>query len=302
MIAQTILSENTRLPFSALAGIRLVAVEETEKSEELFQAAFRARLPGQDVLIAREGDEVKSIRGRLETLEAQRGAFVLGERSRPFQTEKMYGVVFAAGLARSTALPVTVELSDGSSFAGTIERADESTIRIGASFGTALDVATSRVVKLTFRSPRVVYVSDLSPVGERVEGLVHRPWPIRRDLSVSAKPLSIDGRVFDKGLGVHSRTELDYDLGGGYELFVATVGIDDAVRPLGSVVFRVIGDGRTLWDSGSVSGLDAPREVRVEVGGVKRLTLAVDYGDGLDLSDQADWGGARLIRPVDRKP
>jgi len=30
------------------------------------------------------------------------------------------------------------------------------------------------------------------------------------------------------------------------------------------------------------------------------LTLVVDYGDGLDLSDHADWGGVRLLKPAAR--
>jgi hypothetical protein len=104
--------------------------------------------------------------------------------------------------------------------------------------------------------------------------------------------------VFDKGLGVHSRTELDYQLDRAYESLVATIGIDDAVRPRGSVVFRVLGDGKVLFDSGVLTGKDPPRDVNVNVVGVSLLTLVVDYGDELDLSDQADWGGARLLKPA----
>ncbi|MCH8146858.1 MAG: NPCBM/NEW2 domain-containing protein, partial [Planctomycetes bacterium] len=85
-----------------------------------------------------------------------------------------------------------------------------------------------------------------------------------------------------------------------YERFAATIGIDDFVRPGGSVVFRVIGDGRVLFESGEITGRDAPRAIRVDMVGVKLLTLLVDLGEGLDLSDHADWAGARLIRPAAR--
>jgi hypothetical protein len=119
---------------------------------------------------------------------------------------------------------------------------------------------------------------------------------VRKDRSASAKSLSIAGRVFDKGLGVHSRTELSYQIAGDYESFVATIGIDDAVRPRGSVVFRVSGDGRELFDSGEVRGSDPPRDIQVDVKDVKSLTLAVDYGEALDVSDHANWGGARLLK------
>jgi hypothetical protein len=33
-----------------------------------------------------------------------------------------------------------------------------------------------------------------------------------------------------------------------------------------------------------------------DIRGVARLTLEVDYGEGLDLSDHADWANARLLR------
>jgi hypothetical protein len=110
--------------------------------------------------------------------------------------------------------------------------------------------------------------------------------------------MMLDGRLFEKGIGVHSRTELDYELGGKYEAFVATLGIDDAVRPRGSVVYQVLGDGDMLHETAVLTGTSEPYTCVVEVVGVNTLTLIVDYGDSLDLSDHADWGSARLLKPA----
>jgi len=298
VLTRTALGDGIPLSFQSLAGIQLVRGEEFAKADGLFQSALQARLPAQDVLITRDPDDAKSVRGRLETLDAERGAFAFGERTRAFQTDKIYGVVFAVGAVKRAAFPVTVELADGSVVSGSLERADAERLAIATSVGPTAEMKVAVVVNLRVRSPRVVYLSDLTPTGERTEGLLHRPWPVRRDRSVSARLLSIGGRVFDKGLGVHSRTELDYQLDRGYESLVATIGIDDAVRPAGSVVFRVLGDGKVLLDSGVLTGKDPPRDVNVNVVGVRALTLVVDYGDELDLSDQADWGGARLLKPA----
>ncbi len=106
----------------------------------------------------------------------------------------------------------------------------------------------------------------------------------------------LSGERFEKGLGVHSRTELDYELARGYETFVATLGIDDAVRPRGSVVFRILGDGKVLYETAMLTGTSGPHLCRVDLTGVTLLTLVVDYGDSLDLADHADWGGARLLK------
>jgi hypothetical protein len=39
--------------------------------------------------------------------------------------------------------------------------------------------------------------------------------------------------------------------------------------------------------------------VRVDVAGVDRLELAVEYGADLDFGDHANWCDARLVRPAD---
>jgi len=155
---------------------------------------------------------------------------------------------------------------------------------------------------MKFRSDRVEFLSDIKPSAQRIEGVLHDPWPVRYDRNVLENPLSIGGRSFERGLGLHSRTQLSYAIGGEFERFAATVGIDDAVRPLGSVVMQVIGDGKTLFDSGALSGVDPPRDILVDVSGVKTLTLLVDYGEGLDASDHADWADARLLRPRKSTP
>jgi hypothetical protein len=302
ILVDTFMASSLRLSFRDLGGIRLVQGEEHAAAAELFDAALESRLAGQDVLITRGPDEVKALRGRLEELNAERGAFVFGDRTRTFQNDKLYGIVFAAGLAKPASHLVTVELADGSRFSGELEHADETRVRMRASFGVTLELAVTDIERISIRSPRVEYVSDLKVAAERIEGVVHRPWPVRRDQSVSARPLSLGGRTFDKGLGVHSLTELTFEIGGEYESFVATIGIDDAVRPRGSVVFRISGDGRELFNSGEIRGSDEPRDVRVEVTGVRLLTLSVDFGDGLDVSDHANWGGARLIRPSGGRP
>lgn len=302
LTVKTIDDTGLRLPFSSLAGVRFVRAEGFEKSIELFESALTARLPGQDVLVTRGPDEVKTLRGRIETIGATSGSFVFSDRSRTFQNEKIFGVVFAKGPGESAAFPATVELLDGSEFSGRIESAGTTSVRIQASFGTTLEIDMDRIARLLFRSPRVTHLSDLTPSAERAEGRMHRPWVWRRDRSVTNAALSIDGRSFDRGLGMHARTELEYELESGNEFFVAAIGIDDAARPSGSVLFRVLGDGKPLFQSEILTGGDPPQDIRVELKGVKRLTLIADYGDELDLADHADWGGARLIQSGGRTP
>lgn len=297
IVGRTILGDAIAFGFDHLAGVEFVRGESSPRAAELFRAALHDRRPGQDRLVTRSIEDPRSLGGTLEALSARQGLFHFGGRTRTIRTSRIYGVVFASGAGVAANQPVTVELADGSSCSGRILSADSSMIRLRTSMEVDVDLSISAILRLTVRSRRVVYVSDRTPLTRRLKGRLHRPWPIRSDRSVSNGPLSIAGRVFQKGLGVHSQTELVYDIGGEFETFVATIGIDDAVRPRGSVVFRVLGDETTLFDSGLITGRDEPRRLVADVSGVEKLTLVVSYGDGLDLSDHADWGGARLLRP-----
>jgi hypothetical protein len=62
----------------------------------------------------------------------------------------------------------------------------------------------------------------------------------------------------------------------------------------GRAEFRVLGDGTLLWSSGIVTGKDAPKQVDLDLAGLRRLELVVtEGGDGYG-NDHTDWADARL--------
>ncbi|MBI4605882.1 MAG: NPCBM/NEW2 domain-containing protein [Planctomycetes bacterium] len=113
--------------------------------------------------------------------------------------------------------------------------------------------------------------------------------------SIRERPLAIAGQGFERGVGTHARSVLWIDLAGGAERLLASVGVDDAAGGPGSVAFRVFGDGKALWESGTMTPGQPARRVDVDLRGVRTLLLLVgDAGDGIDF-DHADWADARLI-------
>jgi len=116
--------------------------------------------------------------------------------------------------------------------------------------------------------------------------------------SIREKPLSIGGRPFQRGVGTHANSTLWLDLGGGSERFQAFAGVDDAAGGPATVVFRVLADGRKIWDSGLMKPGQAAREINLDVRGVKLLLLQVSSGgDGISY-DHANWAEARfLLKP-----
>jgi parallel beta-helix repeat protein len=130
---------------------------------------------------------------------------------------------------------------------------------------------------------------------------VTNSWgPIEKDMSNGetaprdGRTLSIRGVTYSKGLGVHASSELRYTMGARCTAFTATVGIDDEVRGLGSIVFQVWSDGSKLYDSGIVTGSMAAKGVNVNVSGRNELRLVVTNAGDHIHSDHADWANARL--------
>jgi hypothetical protein len=115
---------------------------------------------------------------------------------------------------------------------------------------------------------------------------------------VEGKPLSLGGKSFAHGLGTHANSRLVYHLDAGYERFEALAGVDDEMQSYGksSVIFKVLGDERELFNSGVMHNGTPPQRVSVPVSGVEELSLVVtDAGDGIG-GDHADWIEPLLYR------
>jgi alpha-galactosidase len=117
----------------------------------------------------------------------------------------------------------------------------------------------------------------------------------QRDRSVTQGKLSVNGEIYSRGVGTHASSRLWVHLGGKTLRFRASVGVDDSAGSGGTVRFRVVGDGVTLFDSGTMGARQTAKRIDLDVNGVADLVLAVnDAGDGIG-HDHADWGNARFL-------
>jgi len=168
--------------------------------------------------------------------------------------------------------------------------------------GMQLKLTLAAVSALRVRNGKVTFLSDLRPAKAEqkpfIEGLPFL-WKWRRDADVFGKPLALGGQKFRRGLGVAAFTRLTYQLGGKFKRFKARAGVCDSVAVGGKTAFKVLVDGRELFNNARnpLTRRAKPRAIDVEVKGGKVLELIVDFGpDGSDLGDIGGWGGARLIK------
>ncbi len=106
--------------------------------------------------------------------------------------------------------------------------------------------------------------------------------------------LSMGGKLYARGFGVHAPSRLVFKLDRRCTAFRSAIGIDDEVGSRGSVLFQVYADGVKLFDSDVLGGSSATGLALVDLTGRSQLELVVtDAGDGTEY-DHADWASPQV--------
>jgi alpha-galactosidase len=107
-------------------------------------------------------------------------------------------------------------------------------------------------------------------------------------------PITIGGVVYDKGLGVHAESAVEFYAGKACEKVTADVGVDDEKGANGTVAFEIWADGTKVASTGVLTNAMPAQPLTADVTGAEVIRLVVtDGGDGID-SDHADWANAQL--------
>ncbi|MCX6996345.1 MAG: glycoside hydrolase family 127 protein [Kiritimatiellaeota bacterium] len=119
--------------------------------------------------------------------------------------------------------------------------------------------------------------------------------------SAGGGPLTLSGKIYYTGLGLHAKAEAVYACQPEWKRFVATAGIDDAVRhrEIGSIVCQIIaedavGKQQMLAKSPVLKSgqqMEYHFDVRLPAGTAKLRLVVDDAGDGSNC-DHADWVNA----------
>jgi hypothetical protein len=102
-------------------------------------------------------------------------------------------------------------------------------------------------------------------------------------------------QIFSKGLALRSRTELVYRLPAGFGRFTAVAGMEPATSSTGNVHLTIYGDDRPLFET-DISGQEPPCAIELDIAGIKRLKIVVDFGKNLDTGDWLNLCDARLLK------
>jgi hypothetical protein len=152
---------------------------------------------------------------------------------------------------------------------------------------------------------RVQYLSDLEPesttwrgyvTGVNVPDSVTRWFRPRFNEAVDGGDLKIGGAVFAKGIAMSSSTELVYRLPPGeFKRLIASAGIDSRGRPRGAIRLAIYGDAKALLETDVLGSQDA-LPIDLDLTGVNRLKIVVDFGPNGEVMDLFDLVDARILQ------
>lgn len=255
----------------------------------------------QDVIYLKNGDHAY---GRLDAVEQGKdGAFTFAMKTNvervAFRAEKIYRIRIAplAKAPTSTKFHALIQCWDGTQFRAELTGFGERILLAKTLFGDQRKVALSAIRSIHFMNGRFVYLTDRSPSKvEHIPYFVYRFEP-KFDLNRRGGPLMLGGKQYEKGIGMQSRTLISYKIAGeGFKRFRCLVGIDDAAGDGGSVIFRVLLDGKKVHETKVLRGGDPAVALNVPLGEAQTLTLEADYADNAHVNDLADWVNPVLLR------
>lgn len=297
---QNRIAGNLKVPIAAIESFLFAT---TTEGEAVFERHAPQTNPASDILITTSGSHrpgtVLAIVAGAVTVDLD-GIGVL-----KFTQKDALGVYLSAlepTRVETTPHTVFVLLDDGTLLRGEFQTLDAETLTLDHPLKAVVRVPRESLEAIWFAATRAVYLSDLEPVSiEEKAKLISVIFPYQRDRTVLGEKLTLTGRGYRKGLGVHAYSRLTYKLDGNYDSFHAVVGLDDSARTMrtvtGTIRFQVLADGRKLLEDGLLlSTTDQHRTIHLPLRGVQELQLIADFGPSGDALARGLWADAFLVR------
>lgn len=266
-----------------------------------FALQIEQRPESKDLLYALRDDDV--VRLSVDFLgvdgDSIRVTFRGQEQSLP--VSRVYGLIFGEGSGappdRQRQPRVALRLATMErTIEGRLLSMADGTWQLQLDEGVVLALPNEQVASVRVFSDRLVFLSDLQPAVVDQAAAFDRAWPWLIDRGPAGEIHLVGGRAVGRGLVLFPRTRLTWALDGRFDLFKATIGMEESRGEQAHAIFRVLVDGVVRFDSGAVTADAAPRDVEVPITGAGQLSLEADFGKNLDLGDVCVFADARVMK------
>lgn len=280
--ALTDMAGQVSLPLERVARILRPSSNETPSRLERELRQLGALGGKEDALVVRTpAGEWVVIKGILASLAQGQVSFTYEGAEASMKDDTIAAIVLV-GADQTGAPPQTggqLTGADGSRIAFKSLRLDAGQFVVDSAWLGALRLGRGGVSEIRFRREDRAFLSDLTPASASETPFFDDVFAWQKDRSVSGHALSLNGVTYEKGLGLHARCRLVFDLRGEYRRFSAIAGIDDELR-CGRAVLSIIADGKPLVDRLLLDRTQPARKLDLDLRGLRALTILVDFAEG----------------------
>jgi hypothetical protein len=254
--------------------------------------------PGpEDVAFVTKENDVIAIKGLARGITGNTLQFRFGDQDRKINLSKVVGLQLRGNsLAPMTAFHQVISTDSGDRFSGTLSAIEHDSVTLTTPAGSLLKLPMSSVTTIDFLNGRVTFLTDLKPAKVEETPYFGRVIPYKVNQSLAGGPLVLSDGPCLRGIAVHSRCVLQFDVSSGFDRFKTKLGFEQPDGRLGRVLARVLGDGKPLYENPDARGDQPPVEIDVPLAGVHVLTLEIDFGKDQDVGDRVVWADPRLLR------
>ncbi len=292
----------SNLTVEAPASLLLYMIRDL--SDPKIEQAFRgilAKRAKRDIWVVLKGGTLDGVNGTFGDGDADGAtiAFQLeaNEEKLKIQMSRIHGMIFnPPPVAVAATVCRVVDAGNNVLNAKGLTVTEKGGLLVETITGVKIDYpAMNLIAKLDFSAGSMLYLSNAAPIKVELSSTEGTPETFRRDRNLDNGELKIASKQYGKGLAIHSRTVLTYDLGGKFKLFQAIAGVDDSVEGEDcKVTLTIEGDSRPIFKQVIKKG-DPPKPLNLTVLNVKELRITVE-SDFLDLGNQVDLADAKLLK------
>ncbi len=294
----TVKGEEITVPTRMISHTRFRDLNDEQRSQ--WNDAL-AKVEASDLIVVRAGENLDYLDVVIEQVTDEGVTIDVDGETRDVQRERVAGIIFA-NKRPDLGDPVCI-LDAGTPVFVRQLKLDETGLRVRTQSGITLTLDPTTIAGFDFSAGKLMYLGDVEPDDMKVVKYLGPAFPLelemhkpRRNQSPDGELITIDNTPYRKGLGIRSQTELSYRLRGAYSRFEAIAGIDDEVRGKGGHVQLVIrGDNKVLFDE-PIDDARGAVPLSLDVSGVNRLTILVDFGENQGFADHLDLANARVVK------
>ena len=287
-----------KTPKTSITHLRLAALESFKADwEKITQREIK-----KDLLVIKKGDGLDFAPGVVGGVDEKSVKFLLGTDEIPIGRNRVFGLVFFRDGSRKPSASAKVRLSGDDQLSVSSISFKDKTFSAKLASGSDVKFQLTSVQSIDFSQGKIEYLSKMEPRSVEYtpffgDETSRQLFQYRRDETMDRLPLKLGGKSYQRGLWIHSKTQLRYRIGTDFSRFEALMGIDENLENvhLGHVHVVISGDGKKLLEA-DVAGKDKPVAVNLDVTGVRDLEILVNYGRNADICDHLDLVNARVIK------